>query len=126
MRNLLVPGLAMFAMALANEIPDYYGDRLVGKRNLIVRLGRRNGVILYAAVMALWFGVIAFGLLWGVLPLAIGMCLLLIWPVWKSIRHAMKYREAPARCAPVIRTMILVFIAANVLGVVGYIIRRSV
>ena len=62
----LVPGLAMFAMALANEVPDYHGDRLVGKMNLIVRAGRRKGVILCGIVMTLWFGLIAFQLTLGV------------------------------------------------------------
>ncbi|KKL99052.1 hypothetical protein LCGC14_1818310, partial [marine sediment metagenome] len=43
-----VPALAVFAMALANEVPDWHGDRLVGKRNLIVRIGRRRAAVLYA------------------------------------------------------------------------------
>ena len=33
------------ALAVVNAIPDYHQDRLVGKRNLVVRLGRRRGVL---------------------------------------------------------------------------------
>ena len=40
----LVPGLLIMALAVANAIPDFHQDRLVGKRNLVVRLGRRRGV----------------------------------------------------------------------------------
>ena len=40
----LVPGLLIMALAVVNAIPDYHQDRLVGKRNLVVRLGRRRGV----------------------------------------------------------------------------------
>ena len=39
----LVPGLLIMALAVVNAIPDYHQDRLVGKRNLVVRLGRRRG-----------------------------------------------------------------------------------
>ncbi len=48
----LVPGLLIMALAVVNAIPDYHQDRLVGKRNLVVRLGRRRGVWLYLALAA--------------------------------------------------------------------------
>ena len=35
------------ALAVVNAIPDFHQDRLVGKRNLVVRLGRRRAVWLY-------------------------------------------------------------------------------
>ncbi|HEY7655722.1 MAG TPA: prenyltransferase, partial [Burkholderiales bacterium] len=34
----LVPGFLIMALAVVNAIPDYHQDRLVGKRNLVVRL----------------------------------------------------------------------------------------
>src|SRR3954471_8588590 len=43
----LVPGLLIMALAVVNAIPDYHQDRLVGKRNLVVRLGRQKAVGLY-------------------------------------------------------------------------------
>ena len=46
----LVPGCLIMALAVVNAIPDYHQDRLVGKRNLVVRLGRRRGVSLYLAL----------------------------------------------------------------------------
>ena len=45
-------GLMMFAMITVNEIPDEPGDREGGKGTLVVRLGPRAGVRLYAAAMA--------------------------------------------------------------------------
>ena len=118
----LVPGLAMFATALANEVPDYYGDRLVGKRNLIVRAGRRRGVILCGAVMALWFGLIASQVLLGVFPPVLGLSLLLIPMVFTSVRYGLKHCEAPHLYVRVIRTMILVFVIANTLAILSYVL----
>lgn len=43
----LVPGLLIMSLAVVNNIPDFHQDRLVGKRNLVVRLGRKNGRYLY-------------------------------------------------------------------------------
>ncbi len=43
----LVPGCLIMALAVVNAIPDFHQDRLVGKRNLVVRLGRRRAVSLY-------------------------------------------------------------------------------
>lgn len=117
----LVPGLAMFAMALANEVPDYYGDRLAGKMNLIVRAGRRNGVILCGVVMALWFSLIAAGLMLGVFPSALGLCLLLIPVVFRSVRYGLKHCRAPHLYVRVIRTMIIVFVIANSVAIMSYV-----
>jgi 1,4-dihydroxy-2-naphthoate octaprenyltransferase len=51
-------GLMMFSMITVNEIPDESDDREGGKRTLVVRLGPRAGVWLYAAGMALAYLVI--------------------------------------------------------------------
>ena len=48
----LVPGLLIMALAVVNAIPDFHQDRLVGKRNLVVRLGRERAVWLYLALAA--------------------------------------------------------------------------
>ena len=49
----LVPGLLIMALAVVNNIPDFHQDRLVGKRNLVVRLGRERAVWLYTALAGL-------------------------------------------------------------------------
>lgn len=54
-----LPGAAaMFAMMLAVEIPDLEADALTGKRNLVVRLGRRGAAALASlAIVAVYAGV---------------------------------------------------------------------
>lgn len=42
-------GLTIFNVILINEFPDEPADRLAGKRNLVVRLGRRGAAWVYAA-----------------------------------------------------------------------------
>ena len=48
--------ISIFMVILINEFPDWPADRQVGKRNLVVRLGREKAAMLYAAAA------VAFGL----------------------------------------------------------------
>jgi 1,4-dihydroxy-2-naphthoate octaprenyltransferase len=41
-------GFTIFNVILLNEFPDYEADRAVGKKNMLVRLGPKKGVHLYA------------------------------------------------------------------------------
>ncbi len=59
----LVPGLLIMALAVVNAIPDFHQDRLVGKRNLVVRLGRRRAVWLYLALAAAGLSVVVGGVI---------------------------------------------------------------
>jgi 1,4-dihydroxy-2-naphthoate octaprenyltransferase len=49
-----LPGaFSVFLVILINEIPDIKSDRLVGKKNLAVRLGRERAGILYMVLLVL-------------------------------------------------------------------------
>ncbi len=56
-----LPGAtSVFLLILINEIPDIKSDRLVGKNNLAVRLGREKNGILYITMLILcYFNIIA-------------------------------------------------------------------
>src|SRR5262249_61969275 len=64
----LVPGFLIMALAVVNAIPDYHQDRLVGKRNLVVRLGRRRAVHLYLGLAAAGLVVARIGAPPGAVP----------------------------------------------------------
>jgi len=76
-----------FAMPLAIEFPDRAGDRLAGKRTLIVRLGGWRGARLYAGVTALAFAMLPLLALAG-LPPAVAVAAALPAPiaVWRVRR----------------------------------------
>ncbi len=46
-------GLTIFNVILLNEFPDYEADRLTGKRNLLNRCGKKNGVFIYVTLSLL-------------------------------------------------------------------------
>jgi 1,4-dihydroxy-2-naphthoate octaprenyltransferase len=45
-------GLSIFNVILLNEFPDYEADKAVGKKNLLVRLGPKAGIVIYVVATA--------------------------------------------------------------------------
>ena len=102
----LVPGFLIMALAVVNAIPDYHQDRLVGKRNLVVRLGRRRGVWLYLALAAAALLTAVTGVGAGVFPVACLAALLALPLLAASARIALRTYESPRQFVPAIRGMV--------------------
>jgi 1,4-dihydroxy-2-naphthoate octaprenyltransferase len=108
----LVPGLLIMALAVVNAIPDYHQDRLVGKRNLVVRLGRRRGVWLYVGLAAGGLLVSIAGVLAGVFPVACLAALLALPLLAKSARVGVRTYESPRQFVPAIRAVVGCYLVA--------------
>ncbi|MBI5623919.1 MAG: prenyltransferase [Elusimicrobia bacterium] len=103
----LVPGLLVASLAVVNEIPDFHQDRLVGKRNLVVRLGRRNGVALYLALAGAGLAACFAGAAAGWFPVACGLAGALGLPCWfSSARTAVKAWDTPRLFVPAVRDIV--------------------
>jgi 1,4-dihydroxy-2-naphthoate octaprenyltransferase len=109
----LVPGCLIMALAVVNAIPDYHQDRLVGKRNLVVRAGRRNAVGLYLGLAFAGLGVTITGVLAGAFPLAALSALLSVPLIVASARCASRHYEAPRHFLPAMRAMVLAYMVAT-------------
>ena len=118
----LVPGLLIMALAVVNAIPDYHQDRLVGKRNLVVRLGRRRGVWLYLALAAAGLVVAALGVSAGVFPVACLATLLAAPLLVQSARVAVRTYESPRQFVPAIRAVVACYLVAVALFGVGILV----
>ncbi len=118
----LVPGLLIMALAVVNAIPDYHQDRLVGKRNLVVRLGRRRGVWLYLALAAAGLVVAAAGVAAGVFPPACLATLLAAPLLVQSARVAVRTYESPRQFVPAIRAVVACYLVAVALFGVGILV----
>ncbi|MFA6028587.1 MAG: prenyltransferase [Elusimicrobiota bacterium] len=109
----LVPGLLICALAVVNEIPDYHQDRLVGKRNLVVRLGRRNGVYLYLALASAGLLVPVLGALLGLFPKPALLALCALPLLAQSGRAALGTYEEPRRFVPAVRWVVLSYVVGT-------------
>jgi 1,4-dihydroxy-2-naphthoate octaprenyltransferase len=109
----LVPATFIMALAVVNAIPDFHQDRLVGKRNLVVRAGRRNAVGLYLGLAFAGLGVTITGVLAGAFPLAALSALLSVPLIVASARCASRHYEAPRHFLPAMRAMVLAYMVAT-------------
>jgi len=119
----LVPGFLIMALAVVNAIPDYHQDRLVGKRNLVVRLGRRRGVWLYLALAAAGLATVVAGVAAGVFPVGCLAALLALPLLVSSARAALPTYESPRQFVPAIRAVVACYAVAVSLFGAGLLVR---
>ena len=120
----LVPGFLVLGLALINEIPDYYGDRLVGKKNLVVRMGRKRTVRLYGIITSLCFVVVILGFFFNNFP-PLSLLILLTAPLlYRSFSTAREHYDSPNSFLPAIRGTILLYLVVLSLMTVSYLTDR--
>lgn len=118
----LVPGLLIMALAVVNAIPDFHQDRLVGKRNLVVRLGRRRAVGLYVALASAAFAVVVCGVATGAFPKGSLAALAALPLLVASARQAARTYESPPTFVPAIRSIVSCYAAAVALFTLGIVV----
>lgn len=108
----ILGGLLIFPLAVVNEIPDYYQDRIVGKRNLVVRLGKKNAIILYGLVYLIFY---------ILLGKEIGLLFLVTIPfTLYGLINAWIHFENPTEFIKSIRIAILTYLAGMIFLICGF------
>ncbi len=115
----LVPGLLIMALAVVNAIPDFHQDRLVGKRNLVVRLGRRRAVRLYVALAGAAFAVVVAGVAARAFPAACLAALAGVPLLVASGRRAAATCERPREFIAAIRAIVACYLVTAGLFTAG-------
>ena len=102
-----VPGLLIMSLATVNNIPDFHQDRLVGKKNLVVRLGRKNGRYLYLALSLLGLLIILAGAAAGVFPKLAAAAAAAGLPLWAaSLQAGRETWDTPRLFVPAVRAIV--------------------
>ncbi|MEW6363810.1 MAG: prenyltransferase [Acidobacteriota bacterium] len=115
----LIPGLLLFGIAVLNEIPDYFQDRLVGKRNICVRVGQASTVRLYACVVTVAHVILLAALLSGTLPPLAWAAFVCLPLTWRSTAVAMRASGTPRQLLPAIRLAILQYTGVLLVLIAG-------
>ena len=106
----LVSGLSVFCLAVLNEIPDYYQDKLVGKKNLVVRLGKRKAIALLKSGLAALFVLLVLGVATKRIPLlAIAPVITVPW-ILKSVKSIEKNYDNPTAFRSSVNTIVVTHI----------------
>jgi 1,4-dihydroxy-2-naphthoate octaprenyltransferase len=121
----LVPGCLIMGLAVVNAIPDFHQDRLVGKRNLVVRLGRRRAVTLYVALAATGLAVVPIGVGAGLLPWPCLAALLALPLLVRSGRIARATYETPRAFVPAVSQIVACYVVAVLLLTAGLLVSAA-
>jgi len=119
----LVPGLLIMALAVVNAIPDFHQDRLVGKRNLVVRIGRRRAVWLYLGLAAGGLLAALSGVIFGAFPVTCLGVLLATPLLVDSARRAFPTFEQPRHFVAAIRSIVACYAVAVTMFIIGLLLQ---
>lgn len=116
----IISGLGMFAITIVNEIPDYYQDRLVGKRNLVVRFGKRRamGFILISWISA--FILLGSGVWWKKIPVFSLLAFIMFPLILRSLKVGINNLDSPVSFIPTIRTSLFSYVILVICLGIGY------
>lgn len=112
--------LTIFSLAIVNEIPDYYQDKLVGKNNLVVRLGKNRAMVFLCWILCGVCLLLFFGIVFKKLPLLSAAVFLIIPGVFRNLAFARKNPDNPKVFLPVINSNIAMYLAVIFSLGIGY------
>lgn len=118
----VIPALLLFAIAVLNEVPDYFQDRLVGKRNICVRVGQKNVTRLYGGLLVACYIFLLVGLLSGRFPVFAWLALFCAPVSLMSYTIARKHYDNPHKFVSAIRLLIISYVAILFVLIAGYIV----
>tara|TARA_B100000315_G_C14503485_1_gene553428 strand:- start:306 stop:1175 length:870 start_codon:yes stop_codon:yes gene_type:complete len=116
----LICGLSVFCLAILNEIPDFYQDRLVGKRNLVVKMGKQKAIKLLSLCFTGVFLLLALGLVSGIIPILAGVNFLLLPWLIKSLLVAGRNYDNPRMFRWAINANVVIYLAIVSSLSIGY------
>jgi 1,4-dihydroxy-2-naphthoate octaprenyltransferase len=106
----VISGLSVFCLAVLNEIPDYYQDMLVGKQNLVVRLGKQRAILLLKSGLTSVFVLLILGVLLKTIPAFAAAAIVTLPWILKSIKTAEKNYDNPKVFRFAVNTMVITHI----------------
>lgn len=118
--------LLISAVLYINEFPDYTADRAVGKRHLVVRLGRKRAAKGYVAIQVAAYLSIVIAIACRVIPPWALLALLPLPLSLKAMRIALLHYEHSPALAPSNAATITVHLSVGLLLCLGYALSRMV
>ncbi|MGQ9618578.1 MAG: 1,4-dihydroxy-2-naphthoate octaprenyltransferase [Candidatus Aminicenantia bacterium] len=109
-----------------NEFPDYNADKTVGKRTLVVRLGREKAVIPYIFIMLLGYLIITISSLAGKLPLSALISFATLPLGFKAVQYAVKYHSNPFKLVPANAMTIMSHLFTGFLMTAAFLLKNNI
>jgi 1,4-dihydroxy-2-naphthoate octaprenyltransferase len=111
----LVPFFLVNNLLLLNQFPDRDADTRVGRRNMVIVLGRKRSAILYGLFNVLAFVVLGAGVLFNLLPVPALIAFVMAPVAWRAFHIALRNAEDVERLIPAMGLNVLLNLLTPVL-----------
>jgi len=118
----LAPGFLTANLLLINELPDVEADTKVGRRNLVMALGRRRAAWLYTILMVCTYLSIVLGVVFRLMPWPALIVLLTIPLARKAVQGALQHYDDIPQLIPALGANVMTILATDALLTVGYVL----
>jgi 1,4-dihydroxy-2-naphthoate octaprenyltransferase len=118
----LAPGFLTANLLLLNEFPDVEADRQVGRRNLVMALGRRRAARLYTILLVCTYLSIVLGVVFRLMPWPALVALLTVPQARKAIQGALQHYDDTPQLIPALAANVMTILATDALLTVGYVL----
>jgi len=118
----LAPGFLTANLLLINEFPDVEADMKVGRRNLVMALGRKRAAWLYTILMVCTYLSIVLGVVFRLMPWPALVALLTIPLARKAIQGALRHYDDMPQLIPALGANVMTILATDALLTVGYVL----
>src|SRR5205823_10454419 len=114
-------GILVALILYVNEIPDRPGDAAAGKRTLPVRWSKERVIGVYAAAVAVAFGLVVIGAITGVIPRPTIIAVVAAVLAVDVHRGLNEFYDSPYQLMPKMGKNIQLHLATGTLLIVGYV-----
>jgi len=104
------------------EFPDYEADLASGKRNLVVRLGRKNAAYLYILINVLTFLSLLIFILLGLIPFLAGLAFILVPLSALACRGLLRNYDRPQNLIPYMKATSDAYIILTIALIVAFLV----
>lgn len=117
-------GILIMLVLFINEFPDYEADRAVGKRTLVVSLGRERAIVVYQSLVALTYAFVVAMVVVRVFPIFC-LAVFLSAPIaYKAIAVSRPYYASPPDLLPANAATIALHLSVGILLTAGFAIGK--
>lgn len=121
----LITGILAGLVLWINEIPDFEADDLTGKKNLVVRLGKRSSALIFIWLQPAAFALTLIGLLTDIFPLSVGLVFLCLPLSIRAGKVAYKHYNDLHKLLPANASAIALIIFFSLLMSFGFVLARG-
>jgi 1,4-dihydroxy-2-naphthoate octaprenyltransferase len=116
--------LLIAAILYINEFPDYTADKTVGKKTLVVRLGRAKAVYVYAVIVLGAYAFVLLNSVLGITPPEVLFALIPFPLALKAVKHAFIFHSEPHKLALANALNVVFHLLTSLLLSLGYLLFR--